>query len=119
MKEIYRRLLPLGPAEIEEGRKKTPQVGYPSLEDKLYIPTGGWQHMVEDEEIVIPEGPWSVTDHPNRQGSSIQHLLDPIHTIGNPMSEDRTGALASTWAISGHQAGRPLPPTGGTTLNYS
>lgn len=65
--------------------------------------------MLKDEEIVIAEGPWSVMDHPNRQDPSIQHLLDPIHTIGNPMNEEQ----AEHWRQLGllvDTAGRPLHP---------
>jgi ADP-ribose pyrophosphatase YjhB (NUDIX family) len=104
----YENLERLSTRELKRARLQTPERGYPPIANRLYIPPGTWEKMVKRQEIVIPEGPWSISDHPNRRGQS-KHLLDAIATASNPMDAarvqqwQRLGLLVDT-------AGRPLHP---------
>ena len=97
---------PLGKRELESGRTKIP-VDYPT--QKLVIPEKEWKAMVKNGEIVIEEGPWSVTQHAGRNHPKNKHLVEPFYTEDNPMSENQIkhwhglGLLTDT-------AGRPLHP---------
>lgn len=102
-REVYH---PLGRRELESGRTKVP-IDYPTR--KLVIPEKKWKAMVENDQIVIEEGPWSVTEHAGRNHPKNKHLVEPFYTEDNPMSEEQVrrwhelGLLTDT-------AGRPLHP---------
>lgn len=96
-------------AELAENSAKLPERGYPPTKDRLYLPPTTWNDMVHNGEVTIPDGPWHITSHPNRQRPEVQGLLDGIATEDSPMSAEHItrwqgmGLLVDT-------AGRPLHP---------
>lgn len=105
----YENIAPLSVAELAENNAKRPERGYPPLKDRLYIPPDAWNSMVGNNEITIPDGPWHIVDHPNRQTPEAQGLLDDIATEASPMPAERT----ADWRNAGLRvdtAGRPLHP---------
>lgn len=103
---IYESLVPLTIDELRRACMSPPETGYPALvnergeSSRVYIPQTLMRKMVRDDEIIIPEGPWSLYDHPNRQKARDRgegHLLDEVATPDNPISEER----AAQWRAQG------------------
>lgn len=105
----YADTVPLTPAELAENNAITPERGYPTTDRRLYLPPAVWSKMLHSGEIAIPDGPWHIANHPNRQQAAHQHLLHDIATEESPMSAQQIthwqnlGLLVDT-------AGRPLHP---------
>ncbi|HEU5122312.1 MAG TPA: NUDIX hydrolase, partial [Candidatus Saccharimonadales bacterium] len=88
---------------------KPPEEGYPPIEYKLEIPRLALHVMWQSNHIEIPDGPWHITNHPNRQRPEVQHRIEPIATKERPMSTARQ----QHWDMLGLRkdtAGRPLHP---------
>lgn len=104
----YMEIIPFSAAELAENSVKLPERGYPPIDKRLQLPLAVWNNMVQSGEITIPDGPWHITNHPNRQKAE-EHLLDDIATEESPMSAQQIthwknlGLLVDT-------AGRPLHP---------
>lgn len=99
-------LVPFTHDELIRNSRAAPETGYPQLVNehgesaRLHVPQVVFKRMAEQNEIIIPEGPWSLYDHPNRQKArdrSEGHLLDEVATPDNPIDEAR----AAQWAARG------------------
>ena len=108
MKRQYETYPPLDHVEIERGRFKVPS-SY--LGDKLIISRENWNTMVQNEEIIIPEGSWGITDHPSRQHPA----SDPIYTATHPMSPEQIARWHSL-GLRTDTVGRPLHPRAAEVL---
>lgn len=103
---IYETLVPLAAEQLRITRTSPPETDYPPLvngrgeSNRLYVPQTVMRKMMHDDEIIIPEGPWSLRDHPNREKARRRgdaHLLDEVATSDNPISEAR----AAQWRARG------------------
>lgn len=101
---IYESLVPLTTEQLRITCMSPPETDYPPLvnergeSNRLYIPHTVMSKMMQDEEIIIPEGPWSLRDHPNRQKAGARgeaHLLDEVATPDNPIPMDRVAEWQS------------------------
>jgi ADP-ribose pyrophosphatase YjhB (NUDIX family) len=105
----YAGIIPFSAAELVENSVKLPERGYPPIEHRLYLSPAVWNDMVHSDEITIPDGPWHITNHPNRQRSEAQNLLDGIATEESPMSAQQIAHWQSLGLLV-DTAGRPLHP---------
>lgn len=105
----YANITPLSAAGLSENSVKLPERAYPPISDRLYLPPTAWHEMVQSGEITIPEGPWHISDHPNRQKQSSQNLLDPIATEESPMPAEHIARWRNL-GLMVDSAGRPLHP---------
>jgi ADP-ribose pyrophosphatase YjhB (NUDIX family) len=80
---------PYGSAELERRGTLEPQAGYPPIEQRLVISQRDLESMIRIGRIVIPEGPWFINSHSNREDVD-PDKLDPIVTIDRPMDPNRT-----------------------------
>lgn len=108
---IYENIPPLTPAELERGRTKPPEKGYPSVDNRLEIARISLGAMIRDRRIFIPDdGPWHITDHPNRQdGISKGRYVERLITNDNPATDEE----AQKWQNMGlwtDTANRALHP---------
>lgn len=106
---FYSNITPLSAAELSKNSVKSPEPGYPPINVRLYLPPITWDRMVHSGEIAIPDGPWHIKDHPNRQKQSNQSLLDAIATEASPMSAEHKARWRSLGLLT-DSAGRPLHP---------
>jgi len=109
MSSPYESLPPLTSGEIGDVyRKFDPHYVEFSGNERLIIPAADWRAMVAAGAIEIPEGPWSITEHPNRLAAN-PHNLSPIYTAENPVPVEQT----RLWQAAGllvDTAGRALHP---------
>jgi NUDIX domain-containing protein len=85
-----------------------PYEGYPSLENRLRLGAAGL-HLAGNT-LVVPEGPWHVSGHINRQGKH-KDVLDL--EVPGPESLRVDGSLAGIWRNAGlilDQYNRPIHP---------
>lgn len=86
----YENLPPLTRVEIEKGKIKNPESGYPPIGDRLEIPRIALASMMREGLIHIPDyGPWHIINHPNRadgvkKGRNVERLI----TNDNPASNE-------------------------------
>lgn len=82
--------------------------GYPQHEQRLYLGSAGL--YLVGGTLIVPDGPWHVSDHQNRHGKPA-HLLDPeVPSVGYPLVAPE---LSEQWRASGlllDQYGRPVHP---------
>lgn len=91
-------------AKVAEGQYE----GYPAAADRLRIGAAGL--VVGGAVPVVPEGPWTVREHPNRAGHGVGEL-DP--EVPGPGVECLDAELTARWVADGFmvdQCGRPLHP---------
>jgi 8-oxo-dGTP pyrophosphatase MutT (NUDIX family) len=80
---------------------------YPPNDARLKMTSRQWRDGLSSDILVIPEGPWSITDHPTRQRAD--RPISPIYTEDNPVPE----YLVEQWRAVGLKVdtvGRPLFP---------
>lgn len=113
--DSYENLAVLSSSEIEAvHRKVDPHYASLSGGERLIIDPAEWDAMVARGEIEIPDGPWSITDHPNRTNAD-SNQISPIYTIDRPVPFDQT----RLWRAAGllvDTAGRALHPRAGQVL---
>jgi ADP-ribose pyrophosphatase YjhB (NUDIX family) len=85
-----------------------PYEGYPALDQRLHLDTVGLQ--LNGSTLTVPDGPWYVSDHPNRRGPSAEQMDPEV-----PSNEHLTVApdLSKRWSADGltlDQFGRPIHP---------
>jgi hypothetical protein len=62
---------------IAEVLQSGPFAGYPNAADRLFLNTPGLKIDEDSRIITVPEGPWMVSDHPNRMRANLDRL-DPL-----------------------------------------
>lgn len=69
-------------AELRELAHDEPLPGYPEMSDRWRISTKKWDDMDETGVITVPDGPWNITNHPDREGMRTEELeLADEHTV--------------------------------------
>jgi 8-oxo-dGTP pyrophosphatase MutT (NUDIX family) len=84
-----------------------PAPGYPALDRRLYLETPGLRE--DGPVLVVPDGPWHVTGHPNRAGVPAADLDPEVPDSGAAIEP----ALADRWRADGltlDQHDRPVHP---------
>lgn len=82
--------------------------GYPAPEQRLYLDSPGLR--TDGPALVVPDGPWHVTDHPNRRGVAETDLDAEVPGDGHPLIP---AELSRRWTEDGFaldQYGRPIHP---------
>ncbi|HJQ08563.1 MAG TPA: NUDIX domain-containing protein [Candidatus Saccharimonadales bacterium] len=102
---------PLSQSHISDIAKRLAGVhlpGYPPAYQRLFLHVPGVQ--VSNGSVTVPDGPWHITDHPNRHGVH-RKLLD-VEVLGPHTTQAQPGDSAA-WRKKGlatDQLGRPLHP---------
>ncbi|HEX6462499.1 MAG TPA: NUDIX hydrolase [Candidatus Saccharimonadales bacterium] len=84
-----------------------PYEGYPSLENRLRLGTAGLR--LAGETLIVPDGPWYVSGHMNRQDQTEDVLDLEVPTQKAKVDTD----LSDVWQEAGlllDQYGRPIHP---------
>lgn len=112
----YEKMRPLTRSELKEGMNKTPEAGYPDKKHRLILTPRQWNEMVKFDKatktrpnLIIPEGPHSITAHPNYLKASPDRR-DPIATSDNPLSEEWLDKWKKLGIEFVDTANRPLHP---------
>ncbi len=111
MANLYENLPPFSQDELDAIPRKVDSY-YPSevgrlTPTELGLSVNDWREGLENGGLVIPEGRWSIIDHPNRQNAD--RPISPIYTEEKPVP----GELTEQWLVAGlrvDSVGRALFP---------
>lgn len=97
-------------SELIKASKDKPMRGYPAPEDRWCVSAEEWEEIEATGIVPIPEGPWNVTDHPDRQKAAAAGIpLDPaVVTPDTPIDPARTAEWKKKFKVT--TLGLPVHP---------
>jgi len=96
-------------AELTELANDPALPGYPEMSNRWHISTDEWDEMAKRGVVTIPDGPWHMTEHPEREAARKRDKTIPDERSVDPQQTARwreQGLLVSDKGFPIHPLGR-------------